>query len=107
MKRHGELIMVKPEKLNEYKLHHARPWKEVNAMIKECNIQNYSIFSKGDYLFAYYEYVGDNFKADMEKMEADPKTKEWWDLIKPFQIPLEDRKEGEWWASMEEVYHIE
>lgn len=107
MIRRGELIKVKPEKLEDYKYHHAHAWPEVNAMIKACNIRNYSIFSRGDELFAYYEYVGEDFEADMAKMAADPKTQEWWDLVKPFQKPLEDRKEGEWWAAMEEVYHLD
>ena len=43
----------------------------------------------------------------MDKMAADPKTQEWWDLVMPFQQPLEERKEGEWWAEMEEVYHLD
>lgn len=107
MRRIGEIIKVRPEKLEEYKYHHAHWWPEINAMIKECNIQNYSIFSRGEYLFAYYEYVGDDFEADMAKMAADPKTQEWWDVVKPCQQPLEDRKEGEWWAGMEEVYHLD
>jgi L-rhamnose mutarotase len=25
----------------------------------------------------------------------------------PMQRPLETRKEGEWWAEMEEVFHID
>jgi L-rhamnose mutarotase len=107
MKRIGEVIKIKPDKLEEYKYHHKNPWPEVNEMIKICNIQNYSIFFRGDYLFAYYEYVGEDFEADMKKMAADPKTQEWWALVKPFQTPLEDRKKEEWWAGMEEVYHLE
>ncbi|PHV69658.1 L-rhamnose 1-epimerase [Sporanaerobium hydrogeniformans] len=107
MKRIGEMIKVRPEKLEEYKYHHAHAWPEINAMIKECNIQNYTIFHRGDYLFAYYEYVGNDFEKDMAKMAADPKTKEWWDVVKPCQQPLEDRKEGEWWSSMEEVYRLD
>lgn len=107
MKRFGEMIKVKPEKLEDYKYHHANIWPQINAMITECNITNYSIYQRGDYLFAYYEYVGDNFEKDMAKMAADPETQKWWDLVKPFQNPLEDRKDGEWWAGMEEVYHLD
>ncbi len=107
MKRIGEMIKVRPERLEEYKYHHAHAWPEINAMIKACHIQNYSIFHRGDYLFAYYEYVGDDFERDMAKMAADPKTKEWWDVVKPCQEPLDDRKEGEWWSAMEEVYRLD
>ena len=72
MKRIGEVIKIRPECLEDYKAHHANPWPGINEMIKECNIQNYSIYQRGDYMFAYYEYVGDDFEADMKKLEADP-----------------------------------
>ncbi|ONI40638.1 L-rhamnose 1-epimerase [Candidatus Epulonipiscium fishelsonii] len=107
MKRFGQIIKVKPDKLEDYKYHHANPWPQIDAMIKACNIQNYSIYYKDGYLFSYYEYVGNDYEADMEKMAQDPKTQEWWALVKPFQTPLETRKDGEWWADMEEVYHLD
>ncbi|MES1151973.1 MAG: L-rhamnose mutarotase, partial [Dongia sp.] len=53
------------------------------------------------------EYHGTDFAADMEKMAADPKTQEWWKLCGPMQRPLETRAKGDWWASMEEVFHVD
>ena len=70
-----------------------------------CNITNYSIYLKDDFLFSYFEYTGDDFEADMAKMEADSTTQEWWDVMMPMQEPLPTRQEGEWWANMEEVFH--
>ena len=107
VQRYGSVIMIKPEKLEEYKKLHASPWPEINNMIRECNIRNYSIYYKDEYLFSYFEYVGDDFKADMAKMAADSLTREWWKLTDPCQVPLDTREEGEWWASMEEVYHLD
>lgn len=107
MKRFGQMIKIKPEKLEKYKEYHANPLPGVNEMIKECKLQNYSIYSRGDYLFTYYEYTGDDYEADMEKMAADPTTQKWWDLVKPLMQPLEDRKEGEFWSDMEEIYHLD
>ena len=107
MERHGSVIGIKPEKLEEYKVYHANVWPEVLDMIKKCNIRNYSIYHKDGYLFSYFEYVGDDFKADMAKMAADPKTQEWWKVVGPMQQPLETRAEGEWWAEMEEVFHTD
>jgi L-rhamnose mutarotase len=103
--RYGMVIKVKPEKLAEYKALHAEPWPEVLATITACNIRNYSIYFKDNYLFSYFEYVGDDFAADMAKMAADPKTQEWWRLTDPCQEPLDTRAPGEWWANMEEVFH--
>lgn len=107
MKRYGQLIGVKADRLEEYKKYHADVWPEILNMIRECNIQNYSIFYKDGLLFAYLEYVGDDFDADMAKMAADPKTQEWWDIMMPMQEPLDTRAEGEWWANMEEVFHMD
>ena len=105
MKRYGMVIKVKQEKADEYKKLHASVWPDVLRIIKDCNIKNYSIFLKDDYLFSYFEYTGSDFESDMEKMAADPMTQKWWDVCKPCQIPLETCKEGEWWANMEEVFH--
>ena len=107
MKRHGQLIGVKPEVLDEYKRYHAAVWPEILDMIGQCNIHNYSIYHKDGLLFAYFEYVGDDFAADMAKMAADPTTQKWWDVCKPCHEPLATRAPGEWWANMEEVFHTE
>ena len=105
--RHGQLIRVRPEKLDEYKAYHADVWPGVLDMIRQCNMRNYSIYQKEGYLFAYFEYVGEDFAADMAKMAADPTTQEWWDIMMPIQEPLDTRAEGEWWAVMEEVFHTD
>jgi len=107
MKRYGMLIKVRPEKLDEYKELHANPWPGVLKTIHDCNIRNYSIYLKDGFLFGYYEYIGDDYAADMAKMAADPVTQEWWKHTDPCQEPLSTRKEGEWWATMEEVFHCD
>ncbi|MCJ7661082.1 MAG: L-rhamnose mutarotase [Anaerolineales bacterium] len=107
MKRYGQVIRVNPETFGEYVRYHADVWPDILKMIYECNIRNYSIFHKDATLFAYFEYIGDDFEADMAKMAADPKTLEWWDIMMPMQEPLETRAEGEWWADMDEVFHTD
>lgn len=110
MQRVGSVIKVRAEKIDEYKRLHARVWPKVLEMITACNIRNYSIYLRrldnGEhYLFSYFEYVGADLKADMAKMAADPTTQQWWSVCGPCQVPLPDRAEGEWWATMEEVFH--
>ena len=107
MKRYGMVIGLDPGRLGEYKAYHAHAWPEVLDAIRRSNIRNYSIYYKDGYLFSYFEYVGDDFEADMAKMAADPKTQEWWAIMKPMQRPLATRREGEWWAEMEEVFHMD
>jgi len=107
MKRYGMVIGLKPEAEARYREYHAAVWPKVLAKIQECQIQNYSIFLKDGQLFSYFEYHGTDFAADMSKMAADPTTQEWWAIMKPMQEPWATRGPGEWWAEMEEVFHLD
>ncbi|HRW03559.1 MAG TPA: L-rhamnose mutarotase [Caldilineaceae bacterium] len=107
MQRYGQVLGIKTENIAEYTRLHAAVWPGVLKMIHECNIRNYSIFQKDNLLFAYFEYIGDDFAADMAKMAADPTTQEWWQVCTPLQDPLPTRAEGEWWATMDEVFHTD
>ncbi len=107
MVRMAMMIGLKAEKIEAYKRLHAAAWPEILAKISECNITNYSIYLREpeNLLFSYWEYMGTDFAADGAKMAADPKTQEWWAVCMPCQEPLLTRKDGEWWAGMEEVFH--
>lgn len=112
MKRYGSIIGLNPDKLDEYVKLHAAVWPAVLRMIEQCNIRNYSIFLRRlpdghPYLFSYFEYTGADFASDSAKMAADPATQQWWAVCKPCQQPLPDRAPGEWWAAMEEVFHLD
>jgi len=105
MQRFGQLIGVRAEDLEKYTEYHKEIWPEIARKITECNIQNYSIYHFQGQLFSYFEYIGNDFDGDMAKMAADKKTQEWWDIMKPMQQPVEGRADGEWWATMKEVFH--
>ena len=110
VQRYGMVIGIKPEMMEQYKRLHAKSWPGVITMIRDCNIRNYSIYLKElehgkHYLFAYFEYVGNDFEADMAKMAADPVTQDWWNQTDPCQIPIQTRGDNEFWANMEEVFH--
>jgi len=103
--RYGMVLRVRPERLEEYKRHHRAVWPGVLERISRSGITNYSIYHREGWLFAYFEYRGDDFESDMRLMAADPETLRWWDLMEPMQEPLPTRAPGEWWAPMEEVFH--
>ncbi len=105
--RFGQQIGLKLDQIDAYERLHAEVWPGVLAMIRSCNIRNYSIFRRGTQLFAHFEYVGEDFAADMAKMAADPTTQSWWKLTDPMQEPLPDRADNEWWATMQEVFHTD
>ena len=112
VERYGMVIGIKPEKIDDYKKLHAAAWPGVLAKLKECRIQNYSIYlrevEKGRYLlFSYFEYTGDDFEADMARMAADPETQRWWKETDPCQSPIPARGDKEFWSRMEEVFHLD
>jgi L-rhamnose mutarotase len=109
--RYAWITGLKPEKAARYKELHAHPWPAVNKTIKACHIQNFSIYAREiqgkEYLFAYLEYTGKDFAADMRKMAADPETVRWWKETDPCQSPLPDAKAAKKiWADMTEIYHL-
>ena len=107
MRRYGSIIKVKPEKLNLYRELHSAVWPAVLDRIRKCNIRNYTIFYKDGFLFSYFEYIGEDYEADMDAMAADPETRRWWKLTDPCQEPVQTAREGEWWAPLEEVFHTD
>ena len=107
MTRYGMVIRLKDGCEEEYRRHHANVWPEVLDMIRQCNIVNYSIFLKDSILFSYLEYQGSDFGADMARMAAHSKTRMWWAVVGPMQEPVKNRKDGEWWAEMTEVFHLD
>ena len=109
MKRMGMVIGVRPDQIANYKRVHAAVWPDILARISECHIRNYSIFLREpeNLLFGYWEYHGSDWAADAAKMAADPRTQDWWDICMPMQAPLESRKDGEWWAMADEVFHLD
>jgi L-rhamnose mutarotase len=110
VKRYGWVIRLRPDRVEEYKCLHAAVWPGVLSTISACGIRNYSIFLKRlddgrEYLFASFEYHGNDFAKDQARMAEDPTTQKWWKETKPLQEPIATRAEGEWWATMEEVFH--
>jgi L-rhamnose mutarotase len=104
MKAYGQAIRLRPESRERYLQLHQAAWPGVLQKIAECNIRNYRIFLCGDLLFAYFEYVGTNFEADMQMMADDPLTQAWWRETDPLQERLPGTPDGEQWLTLPEVF---
>ena len=107
MKRVGQVIRVRPEAIEAYERLHAEPWAAVLATLRGANVRNYSIYRHGEILFAYFEYTGDDFAADMARIATDPVTQEWWTLTDAMQEPYTERASGSWWLDLPEVFHLD
>jgi L-rhamnose mutarotase len=109
MQRMGMVIGIAPDRIAEYRALHAAVWLQVLAVLREANVRNYTIFLREpeNLLFGYWEYHGPDFDADMRRVAADPETRRWWTFCSPCQLPLASRAEGEHWAMMEPVFHMD
>ena len=107
VKRVGMVVKIKKECLKEYKKLHADNNAGVRHLLTKYNLRNLSIFivqlADGErYEFGYYEYWGDNFESDMEKLDAEPENKKWLELCDPMQEGILLDQQG--WKVMERIY---
>ena len=107
MRRYAQVIQLRPEHEAEYVRYHAEVWPTVLKTIAEGGIRNYSIFLRSGVLFAYFEYHGNDFTADMAKMGACPETQRWWALMFPMLEKLPPDIEGQRWTNLPEIFHFD
>lgn len=107
MKRVASVMGLPPGGVKAYERLHAAVWPAVLERLTACNVTNYSIYRYGELLFAYFEYVGTNYEADMAIIASDPATQKWWDVAMALQRPVDDRLADEWWHDLTEVFHLD
>ncbi len=108
----GQIGRLKRECIETYcRLHetdvHTPRWAGVLETIRACNIQNYSIFIEDDVVFGYFEYTGEDYEADMEKMARDPVTQDWWANTRPcFTFYSAESKEP-FYSDMRQIFRFD
>ena len=106
VKRIGQVIGIKPEDIEEYEKLHANAWPSIIKIIKQANISNYSIFRYQNLLFAYLEYTGVDYEADMAKLAAEPEMQKWWKITDQMQWQVLEAKDNEWWHEINENFPV-
>ena len=111
MTRYGSVIGLNADKLDEYKRLHAAVWPERAEDDPQCNIRNYSIYSRrlrGPLLSLQLLRVHrrrfrrrhgeDGGRCHHAKMVG---------MLQALPGAACRSKPGEWWANMEEVFHTD
>ena len=106
-KRIGMIIGIKPDRIAAYEALHAASNQGVRDLLDKYHMNNFSIYiHKMDdshyYLFAYYEYTGNDYQADMATMAREPRNIEWLSKTDAMQIPFPGETS---WTKMQEVFH--
>ena len=107
IKRIAQVVGIKPKDIAEYERIHEEVWPSVLAMLKKANVQNFSIYRYEHLLFAYMEYTGNDYEADMALIAADPETQRWWKITGPMQKPVPEVEDGQWLLTIPEKFHLD
>ena len=110
MKTFGLTLLLQddPEKIASYKAHHRAVWPEVKARLQECGVQGMHIFLRGTRMFMYLTTDDDfDFARDFARVNEDPVSKRWNELMATLQARAPEANPDEWWAPMELVFDLE
>ncbi len=97
-----------PNLIAEYKRYHERIWPEITASLKESGIEDAEIYLLGNRLFMILEVNHKfSFESKARADNANPKVREWEELMWKFQRPLPQAALGEKWILMERIFKLE
>ena len=109
MKTYGLTLCLRndPAKIESYKAHHLKVWPEVTARLREVGVHQMRIFLRGTRMFMYVE-TSDEFepRRDFVRVNEDPKSAEWNDLMTDLQERAPEATPSEWWALMDQVFDM-
>ncbi len=104
IRRIGLVIGIKEDCIEAYRALHDGPG--VRDLLQSYNIRNFNIFLQKMpdgkfYEFAYHEYHGNDYEADMAKLAKEPRNIAWLKQTDATQMPLENHKS---WTVMERIF---
>ncbi len=104
MHRNAFKMKLKPGFKKEYKKRHNEIWPELEKLLKEAGIHDYSIFldEETNILFAVQK-LDDDFEG--QQLKNHPVMKKWWDYMKDIMEVNSDNSPVE--IPLEEVFHME
>jgi len=97
-----------PNLIAEYRRYHEKIWPEITRSIKDSGIEDMEIYLLGTRMFMIIEVNGSfSFDTKAKSDLANPKVREWEELMWKFQQPLPNAKPGEKWLLMERIFQLE
>lgn len=95
--------------IDAYRRFHREVWPEVQQSLKQCGVRRMDIFLLGRRLVMVVEMKDGTEYSEAFKSHAvsSPRVIEWERLMKSLQEPASGAGEGEWWAPMEPVFHLD
>ena len=104
MIRKAFLMTLKPGCEDEYEKRHNPIWPELQEVLKQHGVHNYSIFldRESERLFAYVEVESEQSWNDIAKTEV---CRRWWSHMKDLMLTNTDDSPVS--VSLDEVFHLD
>lgn len=102
--RIGFTMRLLPGQEAEYRRRHEAVWPELLADLRAAGARNYSIFLRGDDLFAYLEV--EDFERFTQHMAVSQSNARWQEEMAELIDPLTDPATG-FHTRIPEVFHLE
>ncbi len=107
MNRIGFQLKVKPDKIEEYKQHHAAVWPEMLDALRRTGWHNYSLFLRDDgTLFGYFETPHD-FQTALDGMASEAINDKWQEFMSPYFESADNAHADKMMIELEEVFHLD
>lgn len=100
MRRVEEIIYIVPEKREEYLEKWLNPSKETQQILWMHGMRNQYFFQLNEYILMTFEYVGTQFKQDMQSIAAYPEIDKLLVKRRRKDVAQEERTTVNWWAPL-------
>lgn len=105
MPRYAFKLRIRRDAIEQYEIEHQRVWPELLQKLKEVGISDYFIFRRDQDLFL--TFCVDNFDRAWDELDRDPVNQRWQAFMGNLFEPIPDKKSGERFAMMKEVFHLD
>ena len=95
--------------IEAYRRYHREVWPEVIESLRRAGVQHMDIYLLGRRAMMVVEMTDglDYREAFKAHASSSPRVAAWEHLMKTLQEPTAEAPPGEWWASMEPVFHMD
>lgn len=106
MRRVAEIIYIVDEERDAFISGATKPDVDTQKVLWLCGVRKQQYFELNDLLFMTFEYDGNDFAGDMNKMASYLDSKGLLVKQRRKDVPVEQRSKTNWWAPVKRIASI-
>lgn len=103
MRRVAEIIYIVPEKREEFIKNSVNPPEEMQRVLWMHGVRNQFFFELNDYVLMTFEYVGREFRKDMNIVSSYMEEQGYLIKKRRRDVPESERAVTDWWAPLKRL----